>query len=162
MALGLSEACCESKFVILKDMSTKRPKVGLGVIIIRDDTVLMGKRKNAHESGTWSFPGGHIEWNESIVECAKREVLEETGLEITDLRYGPYTNDIFAAEQKHYITVFVLAHSRAGEPKIMEPDKCGEWKWFQWHELPSPLFLPTINLLQQHFSPFVWVGSRLD
>jgi 8-oxo-dGTP diphosphatase len=88
--------------------------------------------------------------------------MEETGLEIMNLQYGPYTNDIFVKEGKHYITVFVLAHSETGEPKVMEPEKCEEWRWFKWHELPAPLFLPTINLQKQGFSPFRWSGSKIE
>ena len=63
----------------------ERPKVGVGVIIIKDGKVLLGKRKNAHGEGSWSFPGGHLEFNEELFDCAKREVLEETGIKIKNL-----------------------------------------------------------------------------
>ncbi len=138
-----------------------RPKVGLGVIIIRDDLVLLGKRKNSHGEGTWNFPGGHLEINESIADCARRETKEEVGLEITNLQYGPYTNDIFYKEGKHYITVFVIASSKSGEPEVMEPTKCEEWRWFKWNELPKPMFLPLQNLLKIDFSPFRWSGTKI-
>jgi 8-oxo-dGTP diphosphatase len=36
-----------------------RPKVGVGVCIVKDNKVLLGKRKNSHGDGTWAFPGGH-------------------------------------------------------------------------------------------------------
>lgn len=143
-------------------MSDKRPSVGMGVIVLRDDYVLLGKRKNAHGEGTWCFPGGHIECNESLTECAKREVKEETGLEITNLWYGPYTNDIFVTKKKHYLTVFVIAHCEKGKAQVMEPDKCEKWKWFKWHELPEPLFLPAVNLKKLDFSPFRWSSYRIE
>lgn len=142
-------------------MEISRPKVGLGVIVMRDDKVLLGKRKNSHGDGTWNFPGGHLEMNESISNCAIRETKEETGLDISNLQYGPYTNDIFKSEGKHYITVFVLAHSETGEPKVMEPEKCEEWKWFKWSKLPEPRFLPIVNLLKDDFSPFRWSGTKI-
>ena len=47
-----------------------RPKVGIGVIIIKDSKVLMGKRKGLHGAGFWHFTGGHLELNESIEDCA--------------------------------------------------------------------------------------------
>ncbi|MEX0896202.1 MAG: NUDIX hydrolase [Patescibacteria group bacterium] len=143
------------------DQDVQRPSVGVGVIIIRDDTILLGKRKNAHGDGTWNFPGGHLEWNESIADCAHREVAEETGLEISNLIYGPYTNDLFLEENKHYLTAFVLANSKTGSPKVMEPNKCEKWAWCKWHELPNPLFLPIQNLQKIDFSPFRWSGSRI-
>ncbi|MFA0153647.1 NUDIX domain-containing protein, partial [Vibrio sp. 10N.261.46.C10] len=55
--------------------------------------------------------------------------------------------DIFEKENKHYITLFVVASDASGEPQITEPDKCKQWKWFKLDELPEPLFLPLTNLL---------------
>lgn len=141
--------------------SGNRPKVGVGVIVIRDSKVLLGKRKNSHGEGTWNFPGGHLEFNEEVSECAKRETKEETGLEITNLQNGPYTNDIFEDEGKHYITAFIIAHSEVGNPQVMEPEKCELWGWFNWEELPEPLFLPIKNLLKMNFTPFSWNGSKV-
>ena len=126
----------------------KRPLVGIAVIVIKDNRVLLGKRKNAHGSGTWAFPGGHLEFNESIEACAKREVLEETGIQIKNLRYGPYTNDIFTDEDKHYVTLFVMADHDSGTPMVKEPHKCEKWGWFQWPPNVHPCFLPIKNLLK--------------
>ena len=133
-----------------------RPKVGIGVIVIKDRKVLLGKRKNAHGEGSWSFPGGHLEFNESWEECAERETLEETGLKISNVRFVTATNDIFQFEKKHYITLFMIADYKSGELQILEPDKCEKWEWFEWDErtLPDPLFLPIQNLLKQNFVPF--------
>ena len=129
------------------------PKVGVGVFVIKDSKILMGKRKNAHGDGTWSLPGGHLEFNEAPEETAVREVVEETGIKIKNLRIGPYTNDVFSGEGKHYITLFILSEYDSGEVKIMEPDKCEKWDWFSWEELPSPLFLSLQNLLKQKYHP---------
>lgn len=116
--------------------------------------VLLGKRRNSHGAGTWSFPGGHLELNESVVECARREVLEETGLRVKNIRQGPYTNDIFEREAKHYVTLFVVSDYDSGELTVREPDKCEEWKWFEWNRLPQPLFVPIQNLLETNFDPY--------
>lgn len=124
-----------------------RPHVGVGVIITRNGKVLLGKRKNAHGDGTWSFPGGHLEHGEMPEECARRETSEETGTTLTCTGRAGYTNDIFDAA-RHYITLYVTG-TIAGEPRVMEPEKCDAWAWFAPDELPSPLFLPVQNLLAQ-------------
>jgi 8-oxo-dGTP diphosphatase len=126
-----------------------RPAVGVSVIVQDQHLVLLGLRLAGHGAGTWQFPGGHLEFGESIEECARREVREETGLELMHPRLGPYTNDIFVVEGRHYITLFVIADYAGGTPELREPDKCAHWGWFGWDALPQPLFLPIENLLCQ-------------
>ncbi len=130
-----------------------RPKVGVAVIVIKDGMVALGKRRGSHGDGTWAFPGGHLEFQESLEDCARREVLEETGLEIKNIRFSTITNDIFSAESKHYITIYMIADYKRGELKIMEPEKCEFFGWFPWGEFPRPRFIPLENLLNQDYKP---------
>jgi len=132
-----------------------RPKVGVGVIVVKDGKVLLGKRKGAHGEGTWAFPGGHLEFFETLEDCAKREVLEETGIEVRNLQKFTYTNDVFPIEQKHYITCFVKADYASGDVRVIEPDKCEEWKWFSWGEFPEPIFTSLQNLLKENINPTI-------
>ncbi len=134
-------------------MENKRPKVGVGVIVVKDGKALLGKRKNAHGEGSWSFPGGHLEFNESWEDCASRETMEETGIAIKNIRFGAATNDIFQSEGKHYITIFMLADYDSGEVKVMEPEKCERWEWFKWDNFPQPLFIPVQNLRKRNYNP---------
>lgn len=134
-------------------MESKRPKVGVGVAVIKEGKVLLGKRKNAHGEGTWSFPGGHLEYKESWEDCATRETFEETGLTIKNVRFGKVTNDIFYEEQKHYITIIMLSDYESGELQLMEPDKCYKWDWFTWESLPDSLFVSIENLLKDNYNP---------
>ncbi len=129
----------------------KEVRVGVGVLIVRDDKVLFGLRQGSHGAGTWAPPGGHLEFMESLHNCAVREVAEETGLAVTDSRSVAFTNNMFELENKHYITIFVLATVAEGEPQIIEPEKCLEWRWCDWHDLPRPLFVTIENLLKQGF-----------
>lgn len=131
----------------------QRPKVGVGVIVKKENTVLLLQRKNAHGEGTWCFPGGHLEYNEEIEDCAKREVEEETGIQIQQIQFAGLTNDIFKEEGKHYITIFMVCNYASGEAHIKEPQKCTEMNWFAWNNLPQPLFLPIKNLLKQGYKP---------
>ncbi len=128
-----------------------RPLIGVGVIVIKGNRVLLGKRKNSHGAGAWAFPGGHLEFNETIEGCAEREVMEETGLRVKNVRRGPFTNDIFTEENKHYVTLFVMADHASGEPEAKEPDKCEKWVWSPWPPVMRPCFLPIENLIKQNF-----------
>jgi 8-oxo-dGTP diphosphatase len=131
----------------------KRPKVGVGVFVLKDGKFLMQKRKGKHGDGTWSLPGGHLEFGESVEDCAAREVLEETGVKISNIKIGPYTNDIFLEEGKHYITLFVVSEYDSGEAAVAEPDVCEDVEWFHLADLPEPKFLPLANLLKTGFNP---------
>jgi 8-oxo-dGTP diphosphatase len=129
------------------------PKVGVGVIVIRDSLVLLGKRRGSHGAGTWSAPGGALEFAEDIVDCAARELKEETGLTASSLELGPYTNDVFKEDGKHCVTVFVVARGIQGTPANLEPDKCEGWAWFRWGQWPVPLFQPLQSLLRIGWRP---------
>lgn len=125
-------------------------RVGVAAVIVRDGAILLGERIGSHGANTWATPGGHLEVGESIEQCAIRETQEETGLAIDFVRKLTFTNDVFEKEGKHYITLFVLAKARDGEPQVMEVDKCKQWQWFELDSLPEPLFLPIQNLLKVH------------
>jgi ADP-ribose pyrophosphatase YjhB (NUDIX family)/catechol 2,3-dioxygenase-like lactoylglutathione lyase family enzyme len=121
--------------------------------VLRDGLVLLGQRRGAHGAGTWALPGGNLDFGEAIERCAAREVLEETGLEITVASRGPYTSDVFDDVGQHYVTVFVIAHAARGEPRLCEPDKCAEWRWCRWKDLPAPLFPPLAQLHARGYVP---------
>ena len=123
-------------------------RVGIAVFVCRGGRFLMGRRRGAHGAGTWSVPGGHLEFGESFEDTAVREVAEETGVQITDVRFGAVTNDVFADEGRHYVTVWMLSDHAAGEPAILEPDKCVSLGWYTFDDLPEPLFLPWRQLVR--------------
>ena len=56
-------------------------------------------------------------------------MLEETGLELGEIRAGPDTDSHFPAEGKHHVTLFVVAESALGAPELREPAKCRGWAW---------------------------------
>ena len=128
---------------------SERPKVGVAVAVFGyGGCLLMGKRKGSNGAGTWSFPGGHLEFGETLEECVRREVAEETGITLLkDIRFVTIANNVID-EDKHYITIFFEALTPES-PKVMEPDKCEEWRWVDPLRLPHPLFSPVLELLAQ-------------
>lgn len=128
------------------------PRVGVAVFVLREGRFLLGRRRGSHGAGEWALPGGHLEFGETIEACARREVEEETGLTLGAIRLGPFSNDLFAAEGKHYVTLFVLADSGEGAPQLREPEKCEGWEWHRWSALPEPLFLPLRSLKQTGYA----------
>lgn len=138
------------------------PRVGVGVLLLRATQVLLGRRRGAHGAGTWAAPGGHLAFGETAEDCARREVFEETGLTLAELRAGPYVGNLFESVGRHYVTLFMLASPAGGEPRTMEPDKCDGWSWFDWHDLPSPLFPPLASLREQGWLPPAAEGAPPD
>ncbi len=117
-----------------------RPKVGVGVMILKEGKVLMTKRKGSHGSGEYSFPGGHLEYMESFEDCAIRETKEECGLRIKNIRFL-YVTNVKKYAPKHYVHIGLVADWANGEAKTLEPEKAGEWKWFDLNKLPKgPIF----------------------
>lgn len=117
----------------------ERPKVGVGVVILKDNKVLLGKRKGAHGPGEYAGPGGHLENLESFADCAVRETLEETGIEIANVRFLCVSN-LRKYAPKHYLDIGVVADWKSGEPEVLEPEKVECWDWFDLDQLPEPMF----------------------
>lgn len=127
--------------------TNRTPGVGVAILIRRSDEVLLLLRHNAHGAGTWAPPGGHLDFGESPEACAIREAREETGLAVQSARFLALTNDVFAAEGRHYITLWMEAEAFTGEPRVNAPEESVEVGWFPWDALPETLFLPFRNLL---------------
>lgn len=122
----------------------KYPKIGVNIFVFNDkNQLLMGKRIGKTGYGTWCLPGGHFEWGEYLEDCAKRELEEETGIIGDDLEYLHIVNDPRTNEKDstHYVHINFLAKKWRGEPKITEPDKFEDWKWFDLNNLPREIFI---------------------
>ncbi len=96
------------------------------------------------------MPGGKLHFQENLKEGAIREVLEETGIIVKNLKVISISNDIVS--DAHFVTIGFLSEEFEGEPKIMEPDEITEWKWFDLNNLPSPLYFPTEKIIKNHLA----------
>lgn len=124
-----------------------RPRVGVGVIVVKKDKILLGKRKGSHGAGCWGFAGGYVEFGEEIEICAARELKEETGLTALSIREGPWVNNLI--DGKHCVTLFLVVDRFEGKVELLEPHKCEGWAWFDWSHLPTPLFPPILSLIEK-------------
>ena len=131
---------------------TEKPQVGTAIIITKEDRVLLMKRKGSHSPGTWSTPGGHLDFGEKPEDCAAREAKEEVGVDVVDIRFRSVTNDLFEATRRHYITIW-MEGKPVGEPFIASEREVEEIGWFAWDALPKPLFLPLENLVNENSYP---------
>lgn len=131
-----------------------RPKIGVGVIVFENEQrkrILLGKRiGGSHGNNTWQLPGGHMEYKETLYECAYRELKEETNLRAMGMREGPYVNCVFEKEALHYVTLLTIVDKFEGTLVNMEPKKCEGWRWVSNDELHHyKLFGPLELLLKE-------------
>ncbi len=132
----------------------KRVGAGFGIMVLRNNKILLGKRhedsekadSELHGEGTWTMPGGKMEYGETFEELTTRELKEETGMELKKARLICVNND--KNEHAHFITLGFVAEEFEGEAKVMEPDEITEWKWFSLDELPEKMFFPSKKVLE--------------
>lgn len=114
--------------------------VGVGAIISNaEGAVFLARRgKDArNETGKWEFPGGGVEFNETLEQALVREVREEYGFEIEVLELLDVVNHIIPAEKQHWVSPSFLCRVKSGEPRILEPHKCSEIGWFALDRIPE-------------------------
>ncbi|OGG54721.1 hypothetical protein A3C20_04190 [Candidatus Kaiserbacteria bacterium RIFCSPHIGHO2_02_FULL_55_25] len=138
-------------------MTQIHPLVGTGVWIHKEGKVLLAKRAGEKRAGAgeWCPPGGHLEMNETLEECVIRETMEEAGVEIENIRLITITEDPNPEAGTHYLTFFYVAEWASGEPRPLEGEP-EDWGWFDWHNLPKPLFRPVLEFLEKGINPLEW------
>ncbi|MDR3546708.1 MAG: NUDIX domain-containing protein [Candidatus Pacebacteria bacterium] len=121
-------------------MSRPTFPVGANVFVIKDGKLLLGKRKSSYHDSEWGLPGGHVELREKILDAAKRELEEETGLVAEKCSFVLVQNDI-RQDDNQYIHFGLLAENVSGTLENKEPEKCYEWEYFPLDALPTPIFI---------------------
>ena len=113
---------------------------GVGVVLVRDGKVLLAKRQGSHGDNTWASAGGHLEFGETLEDCARREVLEEFGVYVHRMTFLCVSNII--AYDHHYLDFEFLGDIASQLPEIREQDSFTNLQWFPLTDLPKPLFEP--------------------
>jgi len=138
------------------NIEKKKVGVGVGVMLMKEGKILLGRRhadpekadSELHGEGTWTMPGGKLEYGESFEQGAKRETYEETGLQLDNIQVICVSND--KNEHAHFVTIGLFSDKFDGEPKVMEPDEIVEWKWFSLDDLPSPIYFPSAKIVENY------------
>ena len=104
--------------------------------------------------GTWTMPGGKVEFMEKLVDAAKRELEEETSLIATKLDLLCISDDM--TDTAHYVTAGFIVRDYQGEVKTMEPETILEWKWFDLNDLPNNLYAPSAKCIEKYKNNIIY------
>jgi len=146
----------------MNEQTKQNPGVGFGVMILNEGKVLLGHRHQdpekasslLHGEGTWTMPGGKLNFQENLKEGAIREVFEETGIKVRNLKVISLSNDIVS--DAHFVTIGFLAEEFEGKAQVMEPDEITEWKWFNLDDLPSSLYFPSEKIIKNYLAKKIY------
>lgn len=115
------------------------PGLGCGLAIVKDGKILLCRRLKAPEAGHWSIVGGKVDHMEPTQDAARREAQEESGLSIHSIRYLCISEQLIEADRQHWVSLIYVTEDFSGEPRLTEPDKLSDIRWFDLAALPQPL-----------------------
>lgn len=110
--------------------------VSIDAVIIKNDQILLIQRGVEPYKGFWGTPGGYVEWDESAEETVKREVKEETGLDVKAVRLV----NVYSSPDRHpkqVINILYVATVEEGNPAV--GDDAEDIRWFTLDALPEQI-----------------------
>ncbi len=128
--------------------------IGVELLARKNGSILLGRRKKCFGSGTWALPGGHLEFNERLADTMCREALEELGAVIKpeQLKLVSVVDDLQPENGIHYIHVTFEQEDPEWEPRVMEQDRCEEWRYFPLANLPKNFFPPHAGIIANYLN----------
>jgi len=125
--------------------------VGVGAVIVNDkDEILLLCRNKAPEIGSWTIPGGTVEFGEKVEDTILREIEEELGVNSEIITLLGVTNHILTEEKTHWVSPAFLIRITGGEPRNMEPHSHSDLNWFPINNLPSNVTMTTSVALKNY------------
>lgn len=117
----------------------QRPFVGIGIVVIKDDHVLLCRRGKPPNVGSWTLPGGAQDLGETCEAAARRELHEETGLTVGDLHFCAYVDTVRHDKDGrirfHYTILDFAARWESGDP--VAGSDVSETHWAHMDELEA-------------------------
>lgn len=118
-------------------------RVRIGVVLVKDGKILLIKQRK-DDKEYWLVPGGGIDYGEKIKDCAKREIKEETNLDI-ELKQFLFTYESINTDKgKHVLNFFFLAEILSGELKLGKEENLVDLKFFEFEKLKEIKLYPDI------------------
>jgi len=145
------------KYNMKKEFKAGKDYIGAGggVLILnkKGETLLMKRgKKSKNDVSLWNKCGGAIEYGETLMDAMKREVKEEIGVEVEIFGYLRHSDHIIKKDKQHWIGFNLLGRIKSGIPKIMEPEKCDDLRWFSLKKLPKKLAQPTREAVRDYLA----------
>ncbi len=116
-----------------------RPVLGAIAVVVEDNRVLLVKRTKDPDAGLWGFPGGHVEWGETALDAAARELQEETGVIASPVAYLTNIDVVIPGPngrtKTHYLLAAVLCTDPVGTP--VPADDVSGAAWFSCDDVKA-------------------------
>jgi len=127
----------------------------VATLLVQKKQVLLGRRFESRGDEKkfigWQCPGGYLQKGESVEQAAQKYCIQKAGIEIIEMRPGPYTNNIFS-EQLHTTTLYLIGERYRIVNQSQFESEQYQWRWFDFEQLPKLLFLPLTFLAEDIMS----------
>jgi 8-oxo-dGTP diphosphatase len=127
--------------------------IGCELLVSKGNKILLGLRgRKIFGAGTWALPGGHLEFNERLIDAACREAKEELGATVTpkELKLVSVFDSLPEEGALHYIHITFEIKNPQWQPRVMEPEECDEWRYFELDDLPDNFLVPHKGILDNY------------
>ncbi|MBG93058.1 MAG: DNA mismatch repair protein MutT [Chloroflexi bacterium] len=140
-------SCPNDHFVWYQD-----PKVAVGALVKKNEKLLLVKRKFPPHINKWSYPSGFVDAGEKVEDAARREVLEETNINVEiEKLLGVYSS-------KNNDTIYIAYSANALDNHIVTGSESLDASWFEVNKLPSLAFKHDQKILQR-WKDLYWKNS---